>query len=159
MDMSNFRSVLEIGSYEGIFTIYAADNFAESVHTVDPFLETDLGTQMSAKTERNFLFNLSNCKNLSAITYSKMKSEEFWKINKLKFDFIYVDGSHEPQDCLLDLEMALRFLNENGIIWIDDYGSDYKSLHETIDLWIRKNQSTIEIVHKGYQVGIKLKQR
>jgi hypothetical protein len=157
MDTNSFKSVLEIGSYEGVFTTFAADNFAETVHTVDPFLETDPGTRLNYKTETNFLINLSRCTNLSRIYFHKMKSDEFFDRNKLMFDFIYIDGSHEPRDCIADLDMSLEFITPNGVIWIDDYGSDYKSLHASINLWVAKNVFRIEIIHKGYQLGIKLK--
>jgi hypothetical protein len=38
----------------------------------------------------------------------------------LKFDFIYVDGSHKCLDCHYDLLLSWLLLKKNGILAIDD---------------------------------------
>jgi predicted O-methyltransferase YrrM len=38
-----------------------------------------------------------------------------------QFDFIYVDGSHQAADVLLDASMAFRLLRLGGIMVLDDY--------------------------------------
>ena len=38
-----------------------------------------------------------------------------------KFDFIYVDGSHEAPDVLFDAILAHKLVKNNGIIAFDDY--------------------------------------
>jgi hypothetical protein len=40
--------------------------------------------------------------------------------NKIKFDFIYVDGSHKCLDCHYDLLLSWLLLKKNGILAIDD---------------------------------------
>ena len=157
LPVDDFKSVLEIGSYEGIFTCFAAEHFAEMVHTIDPFSVEDEGTSMSKDTERNFLTNLSKCPNLSRIFFHKVTSAEFFQFNKLTFDFIYVDGSHEPRDAIMDLDMSLRALNPGGVLWIDDYGSNYKKLNESMNSWLNQNANKFVIIHKGYQIGLKMK--
>lgn len=153
-EIKNFKKVLEIGSYEGIFSCYAAENFAEVVHTIDPFDINDTGTSMTSKTEENFNYNVSVCPSSKKIISHKETSNLFFSKNKIMFDFIYVDGSHEPEDAYIDLNNSFKFCNSGGVIWIDDYGSDYKTLHQRIGEWLDENSSKIEIFHTNYQVGL-----
>ena len=51
-----------------------------------------------------------------------MKSDNFFKLNNKKYNFIYIDHSHELEDIKNDLINADNHLLENGIIWCDDYG-------------------------------------
>lgn len=151
---NNFKTVLEIGTYEGIFSCYAAENFADSVDTIDPFDCGDPGTSMTSETEKNCFYNIKVCPDGSKITQHKMLSDKFFEINSKKFDFIYVDGSHEPEDAYRDLDNSLKICKSGGIIWIDDYGSNYKNLHDKIDEWLSINGNLFTIIHKNYQVGL-----
>lgn len=148
------KNVLEIGSYEGIFSCYAAVNFANIVHTVDPFDISDEGTNMTSRTESIFHYNIAQCPSGQKIIPHKKTSDQFFEDNTIKFDFVYVDGSHDPDQAYKDLDNSFNFCNAGGIIWVDDYGSNYKNLHEKIDEWLNDNLSNIEIIHKQYQVGM-----
>lgn len=50
----------------------------------------------------------------------KMTSDEFFKINKKKFDIIFIDGLHESKQVEKDIKNSLRFLNKNGYIICHD---------------------------------------
>jgi len=150
----NYKRVLEIGTYEAIFACYAAEHFAETVDTVDPFLTTDPGTRVLAVTERHCLFNIANCKAINRIRLHKTTSDAFFAANDRQFDFIYVDGSHEPEDAYRDLSHSLRACARGGVIWIDDYGSTYPGLQARIEDWLRDHAVHIQVFHKGYQVGL-----
>ena len=82
-----------------------------------------------------------------------MYSDDFFAQNEDTFDLIYVDGSHEPEDVYRDLNNSFDVCEIGGIIWVDDYSSDYKSLHRTIERWLQEHQESIQIIHKRYQVG------
>ena len=153
LPIERLKRVLEIGSYEGIFTCYAASVFADVVHTVDPFDITDEGTNVTESVESNFNSNISNCPSRNKIVSHKMRSDKFFELNDNKFDLIYVDGSHEPEDAIKDLNNSFDVCEKDGIIWVDDYGSNYKTLHKSIDLWLQDHKDQIKIIHKGYQVG------
>lgn len=153
-DKSKFKMVLEIGSYEGIFSCYAAVKFADIVHTVDPFDVSDEGTRMTSRTESVFHYNIARCPSGQKIIPHKKTSNLFFENNNIQFDFIYVDGSHDPGQTYKDLNNSFKFCNSGGMIWVDDYGSNYKNLHEKIDEWLDENKSNIEIIHKQYQVGM-----
>lgn len=47
-------------------------------------------------------------------------SDEFFKSNKLTFDLIFIDGLHEKNQVLKDIENSLKFLNKGGVIVCHD---------------------------------------
>ena len=50
----------------------------------------------------------------------KIKSDKFFKINKKKFDVIFIDGLHHYDQCQRDVINALNCLNKNGFLFIHD---------------------------------------
>lgn len=48
-------------------------------------------------------------------------ASRYFKSNKITADLIYIDASHDYQDVYLDLIAYYDILNENGIIFGDDY--------------------------------------
>ena len=50
----------------------------------------------------------------------RLKSDEFFKINKESFDCIFIDGLHIYHQVKRDIENSLKFLNNNGVILIHD---------------------------------------
>ena len=91
LPVEKFKTVLEIGSYEGIFSCFAAQSFADVVHTIDPFDISDEGTTMTYSVESNFNHNVSVCSEGHKIISHKTTSDEFFKTNQDEFDLIYVE--------------------------------------------------------------------
>ena len=50
----------------------------------------------------------------------KINSTEFFKINKNRFDIIFIDGSHQEKDVDIDINESLKILNDNGAIVLHD---------------------------------------
>lgn len=50
----------------------------------------------------------------------KLTSDEFFKVNKEKFDVIFIDGMHESQQVYKDIINSLNILNSNGTIICHD---------------------------------------
>ncbi|CAG8645835.1 5762_t:CDS:2 [Cetraspora pellucida] len=80
--------------------------------------------------------------------------------NKMKFDFIYIDGSHESHDVLSDAVLSWNLLKEGGIMILDDYEWDffeeeYLNPRIAIDSFLICYQTQIEIIDKCYQVAIR----
>ena len=67
---------------------------------------------------KNFKFNKEKFDNYK---FFNLSSDDFFrkKIN-IKFDIIYVDGSHYVKDVYNDLINSHKYLKENGILIIDD---------------------------------------
>ena len=54
-----------------------------------------------------------------------MRSKMFFEANKLKFDFIYIDGSHYYDDELNDAQEGFKVLKENSYMLFDDYDCNF----------------------------------
>ena len=138
--VDNPKSILEIGTHQGEFSIKLLDNFKPNkLILVDPWkYETDYiyqnswygGSEMhiigQAKQDNYYekvknIFNEEIKNNIVEIW--KMNSDEAFKKNKIKFDFIYIDGNHLYEFVLKDILNSINCLNKNGIIVCDDFNS------------------------------------
>jgi len=122
---NTINKILEIGTFEGKYTLWLADNYDVQITTIDPFKSDiyNLSQSLFNTVEENWNFNLSNCKNKEKITFFKDYSVNILKrlINdNKKFDFVYIDGDHRSHIVIQDLIFSYNLLNENGIILIDD---------------------------------------
>lgn len=129
------KKILEIGSYEGKSTCYLIDqmsNLQESeIHCIDTWEGSaeHNGINMSdveTRFRQNINVSLESAKFKSDIKIHKGKSKDIlisFLSNKMHdyFDFIYVDGSHEAPDVLMDAILSFSLLRTNGIIVFDDY--------------------------------------
>jgi hypothetical protein len=60
-------------------------------------------------------------------------SDDFFRDNMEKFDIIHIDGYHEHQQVLRDIDNSLKILNEGGIIICHDMLPWEKWLQDSID--------------------------
>ena len=67
-----------------------------------------------------------------------------------KYDFIYIDASHEKDWVLFDAINSFSLLKEGGLMIFDDYG--WGECNIGIDSFLTCYQDNIEIFYKGYQV-------
>lgn len=171
------KNVLEIGTFEGRYTLWLADHYANlKIDTVDPFNSSvyDLEQNYFDQVEKNWQNNLSICKNKKNICFHKFSSLEalnhMLKIKK-QFDFVYIDGDHRSNIVSNDLELSYRMLTKNGIILIDDaHGWQSKNFNNNeiredinltpkpaVDDFLKKYSKNIEILNlpKHNQIAIK----
>lgn len=156
------NTILEIGCFEGLSSVYFADNLlnhSESTLTcIDPFLkiENNDHSYLLENVEDTFDYNISICKNSSKIIVKKITSDDFFKNNTNMFNFIYIDGCHDPEFIKRDMENAFNVLKSGGIMWMDDYcGGDGISIKNTINNVLTKLSDKYKLIHKGYQIAIK----
>lgn len=159
-------SILEIGSWEGRSAIFFLEFFARSRLTcVDTFEGgSDYGdpvyTQSLGNLEQRFDFNLSGY----GSRCEKMKIRSLPALDKLAesgrlFDLIYIDGSHQRDDVLVDSIMSWRILAHGGhMIW-DDYLYKADRLNQApklaIDTFLNLNRGDFTLVHSGSQIMIR----
>lgn len=65
-------------------------------------------------------------------------SDEFFKKNKLYFDFIFIDGLHHSEQVYKDVKNSLLCLNENGYILCHDLlppSEEYAMVPPVQNLW------------------------
>jgi predicted O-methyltransferase YrrM len=76
-----------------------------------------------------------------------------------KYDFIYIDGSHQASDVLEDAVLAFPLLKEGGIMIFDDYtwgaGMGYYEIPKPgIDAFISIYGDQLKVLEKNSQVVI-----
>lgn len=163
LDMSKENNILEIGCYEGLSSVFFADNFIDnqksSLTCVDPFLtidNNDHSNLLQNGEELSFDYNISNCKNTDKIIIYKVISDKFFENNKKTYNLIYIDGCHECDFIKRDMENSFTILENNGIMWMDDYGGgDGIIIKKTMDDFLEKYNGQYEIINKGYQLAIR----
>ena len=64
---------------------------------------------------------LKNNKYLHNVRFHSKGSDYFFKNNKKKFNFIFIDGNHTIDQTIKDISNSLKILDKNGIILIHDY--------------------------------------
>jgi predicted O-methyltransferase YrrM len=163
LDKKKENKILEIGCFEGLSSVFFADNFIDNPKStltcVDPFLTIDNNDHcryLQNNEEMNFDFNISNCKNLDKITIHKITSDNFFENNNQTYNFIYIDGCHIPDFIKRDMENSFNILEKNGIMWMDDYcGGDGIQIKNTMNKCLEKYNGQYELIHSGYQLAIK----
>lgn len=86
-----------------------------------------------------------------------MSSEKFFKINKNKFDLIYIDGSHFCDDVKNDFNNSIKIANKDCIIILDDllwnfYKNKKNNPINGILPILSKNKDILKIVHINNQL-------
>jgi predicted O-methyltransferase YrrM len=162
LEQSKENKILEIGCFEGLSSVFFADNFLDNPNSiltcVDPFLtvsNNDHSNFLQNNEEMNFDFNISNCKNLDKITIYKITSDNFFENNNQTYNFIYIDGCHETDFIKRDMENSFNILEKNGIMWMDDYGGGCGKIKNTMNTFLEKYKGQYVLIHNGYQLAIK----
>ncbi len=163
VDQKNKHNVLEIGCFEGLSSVFFADNLLDhpdsSLMCVDPFMTTDSNDHsefLQNDEEKNFDYNISHCKNSSKIEINKITSDKFFEDNTKTFDFIYIDGCHISEVVKRDMENSFACLEKGGIMWMDDYlGWGKIQIKNTIDRFLDKYNDQFVLIYSGYQLAIR----
>ena len=117
IDLNKDIKMLEIGCFEGLSSCCFSDNLLHNeksfLYCIDPFILTGDDPEISSQnittdTEQIFLDNIKKSKYFQKIKFFKMKSDDFFKINKTKFNIIYIDGCHEPEFINNDLNLLIK---------------------------------------------------
>ncbi len=123
------KNFLEIGVYRGqvlslISYISKLENYEIEVYGISPFDES--GDEVSEYIELNYFedtiknfehFELSNPNLLKAFSTDK-KAKDF--IRSKKWDMVYIDGSHDYEVVVNDVEITIPNLSKGGFLIMDD---------------------------------------
>lgn len=143
-------NILEIGTFEGMSYLFFEKYLkSDNIFCVDAF-EVD-----------NLKYNK---KKFKYFNFFNMTSDEFFKkeIN-IKFDIIYVDGSHKANDVFKDLTNSNNYLIVGGILIVDDFLYDldfrrndkfYNEVMGGIFMFLNKNFN-YKILYSGHQLILK----
>lgn len=89
-------------------------------HSYKSYLEIGMGDGKNFK-EIKCLYKIGVDPDESAIGAThKMTSDDFFNSNELFYDIIFVDGLHEHEQVIRDINNALNILSEGGLIVVHD---------------------------------------
>ena len=118
--LPQWHSALEIGCYKGETTLWLHEQGFVFVMAIDTFKGSpelkDTGNIREA-FERNTkdYDGIISIVGESAVELARLVAEGD------SFDFIYVDGSHDARDVMIDAMLGFRLLKPGGIMVFDDY--------------------------------------
>ena len=124
------KKILEIGTFIGASSLVIGKtlkilNVSFTIDTVD--INDVNSKDFKEFINKNYFIDLTPFEifkknhienNINFFTY---KSYDFFKMNKNKYDFIFIDGSHQFKDVYDDICNSLKILNKYGLILIHDY--------------------------------------
>jgi predicted O-methyltransferase YrrM len=156
--------LLEIGSYEGRSSFWMAENLLKH-HSYARLTCIDswtIDSQYGPNGEAAFDCNLAACPYKEQILKLTGYSQDVLPALSKRYDFAYIDGSHEARDVVTDWVLVLRLMKVGGLICLDDYEWDdpYRTVRilpkpaidAVLDFWADK----IEVLHKERQVWIRV---
>ncbi len=140
--------LIEIGCFEGRATTYMIQRCSEfgplSLCCIDTWSgSVDLSPARMVGVEDRFDYNvaLAISKATAKVDFRKLKLSSSSALIQLlstgekQFDLIYIDGSHNAPDVLLDAVLAFRLLRTGGIMILDDY------------LWTMEPQRSVDLLN------------
>lgn len=152
--------VLEIGSYEGLSSVFILHILKNSYLTI---VDTFKGG-VEQKSVNNFN-NLRKKFNNNIKEFKKRvfvyqgKSNSFFNINKYQYDIIYIDGGHDYKQVLNDSVNSFRCLKKNGLLIWDDYFwrfyEEGKNPINAINFFLKKNKEKFSIEFLTTQLVIR----
>jgi hypothetical protein len=119
--------LLEIGSFHGRSAAVMARYLtgAESLHVCDAFNLIAPGHGGARRPSPGELLDNIRFVNpslaLQKVRVYQCLSEDLSLDPALRFRFIHIDGGHSAQQTLVDLNLSLNHLIDNGVIAVDDY--------------------------------------
>jgi len=165
------KNFLEIGSFEGRSAVWTIENMVEdggeiycidtweggAEHTPEDMEGTELRFHNNILTVREAFpeRKVSKLKGLSTQWIPSLICE------KLKFDFIYIDGSHLAKDVLTDACMAWPLLKPKGFMVFDDYAWKPQGFtllqrpNVAVDAFVNMFEDELTIAHSGYQLIVR----
>jgi predicted O-methyltransferase YrrM len=156
--------VLEIGSWEGRSAIFFLEYLRHSrITCIDTFEGSPLLRTIPAwsaaipDSQKRFDSNLAAyhgrvekiCSHSVPALFALGQSQR-------RFDVIYIDGSHDRDDVLMDSLLSWRLLNSGGIIIWDDYVyPGPRPPKAAIDAFLQMNDGQFVELHREKQVIVR----
>ena len=175
-DKDKFKSVLEVGCYEGRATIFLCNQILNSgvdYDIVDTFggslTESGMeGTTNRLKENKNFIYdnfkhNISFHPDINFNLYKGYSQNQLPILveQEKKYDLIYIDASHRSDDTFVDAYFSHKMLNIGGVMIFDDFGwKDPNDMHIInspefgIKCFLALYNTSYEIITHGYQIAV-----
>ena len=148
---------LEVGSYEGRSTCWLIGQIEGEgdVFSIDPFIGLP-------EVEERFMSNIREAVKGKKVMTSHVKAPSHIGLARMidlknKFDFIYIDGDHDPATTLTDAAMAWGLLRQGGVMLFDDYEYPHEPTKCGIDGFLIGFVGKYDLLLKNYQLAVKKK--
>ena len=120
---SNIKTYLELGVANGgsffVNSIFL-QNTAEQLHCVDNLAYKDTHVKQTKEKIESKVNKLKELFPEKEFKFFNSTTDDFFKVNKNKYDCIFIDADHSYEGVKKDFENALEVLNENGILIFHD---------------------------------------
>lgn len=148
------RKFLEIGAYEGRSTCWLIKNLENNgtMVSIDPFPNMP-------EVEARFHNNVREACVGTKVIPSFIKATSYQGLVQLAslkwdFDFIYIDGDHDPATTLADASMAWNLLRSGGVMLFDDYEYPHEPTKCGIDGFLMGFVGKYDLLLKNYQLAV-----
>ena len=157
---------LQIGSYTGDASVWLYENLLKNSDSVLIDVDTWEGSQEVAHFGMNWngvetVYDAKTklARNDRKIIKYKGTSDSFFRNNREKYDFIYVDGDHTSYGVIKDAVSAYECLNIGGILAFDDYKwigqpDPVDRPEPAIRSFLEIYRKRIKLLHSGYQLWV-----
>lgn len=151
------KRFLEIGAYEGRSTCWLIEHMDKygTIYSIDPYRNMQDIEERFIENTREAVKGTSiiSClvKDTSNSALAKMITQ------KQEFDFIYIDGDHDPATTLTDACMAWETLKSGGVMLFDDYEYPHEPTKRGIDSFLNGFIGRYDLVLQNYQLAVKKK--
>jgi hypothetical protein len=167
-------TIIEVGTWKGQSTITMGNavrefNLNTTIHCVDTWLGAiEFWTTGKNTSERNlmtvngypqvyyqFLSNVVHNNLQNVILPFPNTSENgyrYFKYNNITAQMIYIDASHEEDDVYKDLNNYYDLLENNGILFGDDYQKDWLGVINSVNKFSQERNMELEIVGNNFWI-------
>lgn len=155
--------LLEIGTFEGRSAFWMADNLLSHSYSQLACIDSwAIDREYGMQGQQVFDANLERCPRKEQILKLSGQSADILPSLTPGYDFAYIDGGHDAREVVTDWILTLRLMKPGGLICMDDYRWDDPgktvrilpgpAIDVILDFW----SDTIEVLHKDYQVWVKV---
>lgn len=166
-------TIIEVGSWKGMSTVTMGKsikklNLSTKIYCVDTWLGAiEFWAQFADSIERDLMLKngypnvyyqfLSNIvhNNLEHIVMPFPNTSDngfrYFKSQNITAQLIYIDASHEEDDVYRDISNYYQLLNNNGVIFGDDY-SDWLGVKNAVNRFATENNLKVFVVANNYWV-------
>lgn len=151
---------LEVGVGDGHYSQNIVEyTTPELMHLLDVYNTPDyIYNKYTADNHEQYI--LDKFKNYNVTTIKGRSTEVMHKLIGNKYDYIYLDASHDFDGVLYELSIAKRLIDDNGIIGINDYTyyspidkMEYEVV-EAVNMFLFNNPEwkvyAYQLGHRGY---------
>jgi predicted O-methyltransferase YrrM len=147
---------LEVGVFEGRATVWMAENIL--THPTSRLTALDV---FPGDLKQRFLANLqASGFGGEVTTLVGFSQQTLRQLEPDSFDIIYIDGSHQADDVLVDVVLSWSLLRQRGMLIFDDYQWKPELPPElrprpAIDAFVTMFRREVEVVSRGYQLMLR----